>query len=428
MSVLAEKYLIGYLLMDSGWMDATDNIQKLQKHMFKSPILSDIYEEFLIAYIENREINVVTLQPILQSKGYDEKTSGELLISVVKDLDTSVSFSSCVNSIIDDYKVRMYGEKIRGSVPSSNEVDSAIKNMIVELESLIPTEKEKKIHSICEIVERNKDRYFKDDVDKEKIYFGIKEIDDMVGGMEGGDVVVLAARPSVGKSALALQIIEHNGINGKKVLYMNLEMKESQIYERLISKKSGINMMRIRKAKAFLNDEESKFLTGNKELSFMNNIDVWSGTSSVSDLRSCVKSGNYDFVVIDYLQLLKPDRNRGANRYAEVGDISRGVKEVAMDFNVPIMALSQMNRVSEAKSDHEPTMSELRESGDIEQDATAIVIIWNSDINDRTKKKIKVDKARNGVLGKADLIFNGSTMTFISTDSFVDCEDDTPFD
>ena len=387
------------------------SVNKIRKEMFTMPIYADIYEEFENGYNDNIEVNSVTLQPFLLGKGYQEKIVNQTLMTCVSDLDLQVSYKSCVESIVNDYKVKIYGEKVKGRLPQTAEINDAIKQMILELENLLE-ENHEEIRSVAEIARRNKDNYFKPGVEKQKVYFGLRELDRMVGGIEGGDVAILAARPAVGKSAMALQIIEYNAKRGKKVAYFNLEMQEKQIYERMAARASGIEMARIRNATRFLQDEESKFKIGNEKLSKMDNVFVRSGSARISDLRTAVKSGGYDLVILDYLQLLKPDKGRGSNRYAEVGDISRGVKAIAMDFDVPIIALSQLNRASEGKEDKEPNMSELRESGDIEQDASVIIMLWNSDKEDKTKKKIKVDKARQGKLGTQDLTFNGATMTF----------------
>lgn len=424
MGSLAEKTLIGYLITDN--QRITDAVNVLSREMFTVAIYGDIFQAMIDNFSEKIDCNIVSLQPILLEKGYEEEAVNVNILSAVKDLDFSISFKSCVETVHDAYKAKVLGERFGRKMQGTVEVNDEIKSMIVELESLIGDNKQE-IVSVADMVERNKDKYFKPGVDKQKVFFGIKKIDEYVGGVEGGDIVVLAARPAVGKSAMALQIIEYNALNGKKVCYINLEMQEKQIYERMLAKASQIDMLRIRNAVAFLNDEEEKFKSGNEKLKAFENIHVRNGSARVSDVRSCVKNGNYDLVVIDYLQLVKPDKGRGSNRYAEVGDISRGIKAIAMDYNVPIIALSQLNRASEGKEDKEPTMSELRESGDIEQDASVIIMLWNSNNDDKSQKRIKVDKARQGRLGSEDLVFNGSSMSFVGSDDFTEIEEN-PFD
>ena len=423
MGSLAEKTLIGYLMTDNQRIADVANV--IDAEMFTVNIYRDIFQAMLDNYAENIASDIVSLSPLLLEKNYDEEAINTNLFSAVRDLDFTIGFKSCIESIKDAYKAKVLGEKYNRKMQGTNEVNDVIKQMITELEVLLGDNKQEVV-SVSDMVDRNKDKYFKPGVDKLKVFFGLNKLDEYVGGVEGGDITILAARPAVGKSAMALQIVEYNALNGKKVCYINLEMQEKQIYERMLAKASKIDMLRIRNAVAFLNDEEEKFKSGNEKLKAFGNIHVRNGSARVSDIRSCVKNGNYDLVVIDYLQLVKPDKGRGSNRYAEVGDISRGIKAIAMDYDVPIIALSQLNRASEGKEDKEPTMSELRESGDIEQDASVIIMLWNSDMNDKSKKRIKVDKARQGKLGSEDIVFNGSSMTFESLDGFAEA-DDNPF-
>lgn len=417
--------------MDAAMME--QSINKLHREMFSVPIYADIYAEFENGFLENREVNPVTIQSYLvEIEKYTEEAINHTIMSCV-DVDLESSFKSCIDIVIKDYKVKEYEKRISVPIPKDTNVAEAARQMISELEWIIG-EDQAEVKSVAELAKLHKDDYFKPGIEKKRIYFGLKELDKMVGGVEGGDIIVLAARPAVGKSAIALQMIEYNALKDKKVLYFNLEMQEKQVYERMIARASNIEMARIRNATRFLQDEEKKYNAGNEKLSKWGNVFVRSGSATVSDIRLAVKNGHYDLVVIDYLQLLKPNKSRGANRYAEVGDISRGVKSIAMDFDVPIIALSQLNRASEARENAEPNMSELRESGDIEQDASVIIMLWNSDKDDNTKKKIKVSKARQGKLGTEELTFNGSTMSFVSgteskKDGFIQLseDDDTPF-
>ena len=433
MSSIAEKNIIGYLFMDSSRME--ESINKLHRDMFSTPIYADIYEEYENGFNENREVNTITIQSYLVDLNKYTEDAISQNIMACADVDLGSSFKSCVDIVVNDYKVREYGKKIAVPIPKDSNVIEAARQMISELEGIIGDDHEE-IKSVAELAKIHKDEYFKLGIEKKKIYFGLKELDKMVGGVEGGDMIILAARPAVGKSAMALQIIEYNALKGKKVGYFNLEMKEKQVYERMIARASKIEMARIRNATRFLQDEEQKFNSGNEKLLKWENVFVRSGSATISDLRIAVKNGRYDLVVIDYLQLLKPNKSRGANRYAEVGDISRGVKSIAMDYDVPIIALSQLNRASEARENAEPNMSELRESGDIEQDASVIIMMWNPDKDDNTKKKIKASKARQGKLGTEELTFNGSTMSFVSgtaeqkkKEEFIQLseDDDTPF-
>ena len=132
----------------------------------------------------------------------------------------------------------------------------------------------------------------------------------------------------------------------------------------------------------------------------------------------------YDIIIIDYMQLLLPEDRYKGNRFAEVGQISHEIKALAMELNIPIIALSQLNRVSEAKETKEPSMAELRESGDVEQDASIIMLMWNL-TDDRQTKGLKVDKNRQGKVGKEALRFAGDTMRFVESE-WEEAEEEIP--
>jgi replicative DNA helicase len=131
---------------------------------------------------------------------------------------------------------------------------------------------------------------------------------------------------------------------------------------------------------------------------------------------------NYDLLIVDYIQLLLCDGKYSCNRAAEVGEISRQLKDIAMSFSIPVIALSQLNRVSEGSATKEPNMGQLREAGNLEQDASIIILLWNGNESDMSEKYCKVEKSRQGTVGRCDLKFDGAHMRFYDIDSI------TPFD
>ena len=213
-------------------------------------------------------------------------------------------------------------------------------------------------------------------------------------------------------------------------------MQNKQMYERFIVSESGIGLTRLRRAVRFLGDEEERFDKANETLEKAENIVITSaGSKSVGEIRSESKHMDYDIIIIDYLQLLKAESTYRGNRTAEVGEISRAIKNLAMELNIPIIALSQLNRASVGREDKEPTMSELREAGSIEQDASVIILLWNLDEKDSTKKGCKIEKNRQGQNGKVVMRFNGDYMRFEETEEDVQtakewksADSDNPFD
>ena len=259
----------------------------------------------------------------------------------------------------------------------------------------------------------------------------LEKLDNTLGGLEGGDMIVIGARPAVGKSAFVTQIAINLADRKKKIAFYNLEMSDKQVYERLLSRKSRIGLNRIRRARSFLGDEKDRFDKANQELK-KSTLFIRSGAVTVSQIRNECRHLDLDCIVIDYIQLLRADIHY-QSRANEVGAISKAIKALAMELNIPIIALSQLNRVSEMRQDKVPTMGELREAGDIEQDASIILLMWNI-VDD--KKGLKVEKNRQGILSTEVLRFDGDNMQFIETDEsikeaakgFRKAEEPTPFD
>ena len=301
--------------------------------------------------------------------------------------------------------------------------------MLQELEAMKENDTVK-IHALNEIVDSISDGYFKEP-DTEPLYTGLEKLDNTLGGLEGGDMIVIGARPAVGKSAFVTQIAINLADRKKKIAFYNLEMSDKQVYESLLSRKSRIGLNRIRRARSFLGDEKDRFDKANQELK-KSTLFIRSGAVTVSQIRNECRHLDLDCIVIDYIQLLRSDIHY-QSRANEVGAISKAIKALAMELNIPIIALSQLNRVSEMRQDKVPTMGELREAGDIEQDASIILLMWNI-VDD--KKGLKVEKNRQGILSTEVLRFDGDNMQFIETDEsikeaakgFRKAEEPTPFD
>lgn len=197
---------------------------------------------------------------------------------------------------------------------------------------------------------------------------------------------------------------------GYRIGYFNLEMNESQVYERFVSRLAELSLTRVRRAKSFLGGEKEAFNKANEEMSGYDVI-ISTGSKSIGEIKAESRHQMFDAIVIDYLQLIKSDRYYG-NRASEVGQISKDSKALARDLGVPVIMLSQLNRVSEQRETKEPTMSELRESGDIEQDASNILLMWNLSEKDDSYKGLNVAKQRQGTKLREGLKFDGEHMKF----------------
>lgn len=430
MSYLAEQNIIGSLLLDKNCIDKIYNM--VSADMFTSELLGRMYLEFQRGYDNRYDVNPVVLIQKISSDAFPEYIISDEIKNCVSVTDTSAMVESYATVVQSDYKARNFDNIVSTVKISPNDVNGQIGRLIASLEAL-QDGRSATSKTLPEIVKENKDKYFKDN-DVSKNYIGFPKLDDLLGGLEGGDVVVIGARPGVGKSALVTQITKYFADCGKRVGFYNLEMKEKQMYERFVVSQSGIGLTRLRRAKKFLGDEKERFDKANEILEKKENIVITTGSKSPNEIRAESRHMGYDIIIIDYLQLLKPDKEYRGNRYAEVGAISKATKALAMELNIPVIELSQLNRISEGRETREPTMAELREAGDIEQDASVIILLWNL-TEDRKKKGCKVEKQRQGENGTVVLKFNGDLMRFEETDESVkeakewshQIDDDCPF-
>ncbi|MDR1057056.1 MAG: replicative DNA helicase [Coxiellaceae bacterium] len=250
---------------------------------------------------------------------------------------------------------------------------------------------------------------------------GFTDLDDMTSGLQQGDFVIVAGRPSMGKTALAMNIVEHTVIKGKKpVLVFSMEMPGESLAMRMISSLGHIDQHKVRTGK--LHDEDWPRLTS--AVSMLSEVPLYiddTPSMSPAELRARARrvtriNKQIGLIVIDYLQLMHiPGFREG--RVAEITEISRNLKALAKELDVPVLALSQLNRSLEQRIDKRPQMSDLRESGAIEQDADVIVFIYrdevyHEDTPDKGIAEIIIAKQRNGPIGKVKLTFLGQYTRF----------------
>lgn len=416
MSYIAEKQIIGSLLMDKECISEIYSI--LEADMFTSELLGKIYHEYQRAYDMSYDLTLPMIEQKLRSDSFPSQLIMEQIKECMSDTITSATVKQNALVVESDYKAFKLNKLLSTIKVSPKDIKTQIRAIQSELDAL-QNDKQSTSKTLSDIAKENKDSYFKEREVK-PLYIGFDKLDDLLGGLEGGDMIVIGARPAVGKSAFVTQITSNLAKQGKRIGFYNLEMQNKQVYERFVVSESGIGLTRLRRAIRFLGDEKERFDKANETLMKADNIVVCSaGAKSVSDIKAESKHMDYDIIIIDYLQLLKADLTYRGNRAAEVGEISRAIKNLAMELNIPIIALSQLNRASENNASKEPTMAELREAGNIEQDASVIMLLWNLTEDDKSKKGCKIEKNRQGECGKIVLKFNGDLMKFQETNESV---------
>ena len=272
---------------------------------------------------------------------------------------------------------------------------------------------------------------------------GFTDLDELIAGLHPSDFYILAARPSMGKTALALNIAENVALRGakkdeplKRVLFFSLEMSREQLVQRMICTEANLSKQELRPGKQSGATEEE---LQSRKLSIMDRIwiasDKLAGSGlyiddtpglTIQEMRAKARrlkaEAGLDLIVIDYLQLMQAPnvKNNSENRQHEVSEISRGLKAIARELNVPVLALSQLSRNVETRQVKKPMLSDLRESGSLEQDADIVMFLYREDYYKNTGAapshltELIVAKHRNGPTGKIDLFFKNDTTQFIS--------------
>ena len=249
---------------------------------------------------------------------------------------------------------------------------------------------------------------------------GFKDIDDMLSGFQKSDLILLAARPSMGKTALGVNFAVNAAQNKKTVAIFSLEMSKTQLALRIYSQLTNISLTNL--IQGDLKTDDWKRISKTLVDFSQNNlyIDDMSGTS-VQDMRAKLRrlqlEQGLDLVVIDYLQLMEAG-GKTENRTLEISKISRGLKAMAKELDVPVIALSQLSRAPEQRTNHRPILSDLRESGAIEQDADVVLFLYrdeyyNPDSEDRGIGEVIIAKHRNGPTGTVKLVYKGENTKFL---------------
>lgn len=242
---------------------------------------------------------------------------------------------------------------------------------------------------------------------------GFTDFDQMTNGFNPSDLVILAARPAMGKTAFALNLALNAAKTNKSILIFSLEMSSSQLLQRFIAIEAGIGLQKIRTGFLSENDWGRMGLASETLMKTQLNIaDLPNAT--VMEIRTVARrmkaAGKLDMILIDYLQLIKGSSGKNENRQQEISDISRSLKGIARELDVPIIALSQLSRATEQRADRRPMLSDLRESGAIEQDADMVAFLYRDDYyNEESEAKgiteIIIGKQRNGPVGTIKLRF-----------------------
>lgn len=430
-SVEAEQAVLGGLLMDAAAWDRVADVVTESDFYRKDHRV--IFEAISVLASEGTACDVVTVCEQLERMGrLDAAGSLAYLSTLVRDTPTAANArayaeivrerslrrqlvragTDITSSVFDDdgLTARELVERAEQSVFAIAEAGSRGEQGTVQIRKILP----KVIDQI--------DEWHSNPNELRGLATGFVDFDKVTGGLRPGDLVIVAGRPSMGKSTLAVNMAEYAAVRSKKpgsVAIFSLEMPSEQLVTRMVSSIGGIPLASLRSGQ-LSDDDWLRVTTATNQLAeakiFIDETPALTPTELRARARRVKREHGLDLVVIDYLQLMQVNGSK-ETRATEIGEISRGLKVLAKELGVPVIALSQLNRAVEQRENKRPVMSDLRESGALEQDADMILLIYREEVYDKTTTKkgmaeIELVKHRNGEIGVFNLTFQGQYTRF----------------
>lgn len=432
-SLEAEQSVLGAVLIDSTCLDKIAEII-LNPDYFYVSSHKIIYTVILELFVSGEPIDYVTLlERLKQEKNFEEVNYKSYLLQIAQIVPSVNNIEYYAEIIRDKYNLRVLVNTAREIIDNASETDvnpSDLLNLAEQKIFDIRRGKETKgLQRINEIILQTFDRL--DEINSRPEYeysgipTGIKDLDRVIMGLNKTDLILLAARPGMGKTSFAINIAQHvSVIKEKKVAFFSLEMSKEQLVSRMLSAEGKIPSQTLRMGKLSDNEwirliEAGDILSKSKIY-----IDDTPGISIPEMKAKLRRLGGADLVIIDYLQLMSSAR-RIDNRVQEISEITRSLKILAKELDVPVITLSQLSRASEQRIDHKPVLSDLRDSGSIEQDADIVLFLYregyyNSDVSeneDKNSGECIVAKNRHGETRSVALHWQGEYMRFTAREN-----------
>jgi len=426
----AEQSVLGSILMDKECIGTV--IQTIQSDDFYDSRNKEMFEAMMDIYSHDRPIDVITLAEQLRQRGTFEKIGGELYIA---DIANSVSTSANVKfyaKIISDYSIR------RKLISVSSDISGLAYEGNENIENIIDVSEQK----IFDISQKRDKKDFKSVRDLLSISFshvseraasdakytgiptGFHKLDEMTSGFNKSNLILVAARPSMGKTSFALNFAQYAALKANaKVAIFSLEMSNEEIVNRMWFSEAMVESEKIRSGNVSVEDW-GRLTTALSVLSpakiYIDDTAAVTPMDIKSKCRRLMAEGGLDMIVIDHIQLMQSSR-RSDNRQSEITEISRSLKMIAKDLEIPVVVLSQLSRASDKRDDKRPVLSDLRESGAIEQDADLVLMIYRDDYYNKATEhpgeaEILVRKNRNGSVGTVYLNWQGEFTKFSNVD------------
>ena len=432
-SIEAEQCLLGSLLLDKNAVIRVADF--LQPRDFYKKIHQEIYQSTLELFEKGEPIDLLSAANRLKEKGLLEEIGGN---SYLTELINSVPTAS---NILNYARIVQRKRILRDLIEASQEIEAMGYNESEDVDILLD-QAEKRIFSIAQksltqnfvpvksTLEEAWERI--DKLSQHKgglrgLPTGFADLDNILAGLQKSDLIVLASRPSMGKSALAVNFAVNIAVSQKlPVGIFSLEMSKDQVIDRLISSVANVDLWRLRTGRLSADGDDNDFARIQQAMSILAEAPIYiddAASCNILQMRAMARrlqaEHGLGLLVVDYLQLMEPRNTNINSMVQQMTEISRSLKGLARELNVPVLALSQLTRAVEQRSPQIPRLSDLRETGAIEQDADVVLFIYREDrYNPETSRKNIADliiaKHRNGPVGKVELYFDERFVSFRS--------------
>ena len=423
---LAEQAVLGSMLVSRDAVQAA--VEVLKPEDFYREDNREIYSAMMDIYSVGKEIDMITVTEQLRLRGTLEKVGGtQNLATLIDNVPTTSNIENYVKIVEEKSTlrnlIRVANDIIKTGYSQTEELDSIIEQSEKGIFDLVQNRNSKGYASMKEILVDAFDSIEKMYQNKSRlsgIESGFIDLDEKISGLNNSDLIIVAARPAMGKSAFVLNIASFVAMHDKvPVMIFSLEMSKEQLVKRILSSESEIDSMKLNNANLD-SDEWLKLGEASGRLSdipiYIDDTPALSSSEIRAKCRKAKLEKNVGLIIIDYLQLME-SRTNNASRQQEISEISRSLKILAKELDVPVIALSQLSRATESRADHRPMLSDLRESGSIEQDADIVMFLHREDYYDKeTEKKniaeVIIAKNRNGETGTVELAWMGKYTKF----------------
>ncbi len=428
-SLEAEKSVLGGLLVDPSSIDLVQN--RLSPTDFYKPSHTIIFEAILSLVLKSESVDFLTVSHYLTSKNQLSQVGGAAYLAELAEATLgAANLESYVEIVANTSLLRKLiatSQKISGRAFQGDfeSVDAFLNEVEAEIFKLSENNNKEDLVKSADIVKDaiNKiEELYKRKTDITGIATGFKDLDKITAGLHGGELIIIAARPSMGKTAFSLNLAQHMTLREKKsVAYFSLEMGKEQLMMRMLASEAKIDMGQLRVGRVADTAWHDLITAASKLSEAKFYVDETSALSPYELRAKCrrLKSRvGLDCVIVDYLQLMEIKRP-SESRERVISEISKTLKEIAKELKIPVIALAQLNRGVESRTDRRPMLSDLRESGSIEQDADIIMMLYRDEYYEKESSEYKgqaeilIGKHRNGPTGMVRLAFKASTGTFL---------------